>query len=200
MGESAGLAFTTENFTDETTFLLKMSLPGKAGLLLAITTSFLIGWITKVLIYKHIFRTKIEEQPINILILIEQVLQHYTGNFLLLTIALSLLLNESISNLAEASTGNQVNGEMFCWLFYYTQAINSGISLMDGLAIAIVRIVYLLKGTWMKYNFGEIRFILGVGIITTLALAILTYLFSSENIASRSAFNVCMGHTQAYEV
>ena len=200
MDEIAQLIFNAQNFTDERTFLLNMSFPGRVLLWLAITTSFLAGWFTKVLIYAHIFKTKIKEQPINILIFIEQVIQHYCGNFVLLMLSLSLLLNWSVSEIIEVSSGGQVNGEIFCWVFYYTQAFNTVASTVDGLAIATVRLLYLLKGTWIRYKFGAIKFILWVGIVTVPFISTMTYLFCCENIATRSAFNVCMGHTQTYEV
>ena len=200
MDKIAELISSAGTFTDETTFLLNMSFLGRALLWLAITSSLLIGWFTKFLIYIHIFKTKIKEQPINILILIEQVILHYCGNFVLLTLSLSLLLNQSISEIVDTLSGSLVNGETFCWVFYYTQALNTVTSTVDGLAIATVRLLYLMKGTWIKYKFGEIKFITLVGVVTVPFISIMTYLFCSENIATRSAFNVCVGRTQTFEV
>jgi hypothetical protein len=59
--------------TDERSFLLQLSVPWKISILISITSSLAIGWIAKAVIFSHIFTTKIKEQPINALILIEQV-------------------------------------------------------------------------------------------------------------------------------
>ena len=200
MDEIVELVLAMQNFTDERSFLLRMQGTKKALLWLAITASFIIGWYTKVLIYQHILRTKLKEQPINILILFEQVIQHFSGNFVLLTLCLSLMLQMSISEIAEFLGGNHINGETFCWVFYYSQVFNGMTANIDGLVIATMRLLYLLKGTWIRFKFGEIKFTLWMGFTTVPFISFVTYLFCSENVALRSAFNVCMGHTQTFEV
>ena len=196
MDDIATLVRAAQTFNDEKTFLLKMTGIGKALLWLTITGSLSLAWFTKILIYAHIFKTKLREQPINILILIEQFVQHYCGNFVLLSLCLSLLFQISISEMV----GKYVDGETFCWVFYYTAVFNTVTAFVDGLAVASLRLLYLLKGTWLKYKFGERRFIILLGFISLPYIFSMTYLFCSENIATRSAFNVCVGRTQTFEV
>ena len=53
---------STANFTDERSFLLKLS-PAWAWIMwIWITTSLLVGWVAKFYIYRHIFQTKIKDQ------------------------------------------------------------------------------------------------------------------------------------------
>jgi hypothetical protein len=53
--------------------LITLAPDRKVMLWIAIAGSLGIGWLAKILIYRHIFKTSIKDQPINILILIEQV-------------------------------------------------------------------------------------------------------------------------------
>jgi hypothetical protein len=66
-------AMTNLNLTDERSFLLQLSGSWKSSISIAIAASLVIGWIAKALIFFHIFKTKITEQPINALIFIDQV-------------------------------------------------------------------------------------------------------------------------------
>jgi hypothetical protein len=52
---------------------LPLFVDSKALLWIMMASSLLIGWSAETIIYKHIFKTGIKEQPINVLIFIEQV-------------------------------------------------------------------------------------------------------------------------------
>ena len=54
-----------QNFESQESFILKLSVQWNILLWLLITTSLLIGWISKALSFGHIFKSKIKEQPIN---------------------------------------------------------------------------------------------------------------------------------------
>ena len=77
------LAMSNLNLTDERSFLLQLSGSWKISILISITASLVIGWIAKALIFSHIFKTKIAEQPINALIFIDQVLISQTNVLIL---------------------------------------------------------------------------------------------------------------------
>ena len=61
-GELKKFLNDTNNFVDETSFILKLSPTWAWITWIWITASLVIGWIAKYYIYQHIFRTKIKDQ------------------------------------------------------------------------------------------------------------------------------------------
>ena len=111
-------------FTDERTFLLKLSFFWKMIIWITVTTSLITGWLAKSVIYNHIFKTKIKEQPINVLVFIEQLVHHFCGNFVLINITFSLPLGLSIAEMIDKYFGNLISGNMYCWVYFYIQILN----------------------------------------------------------------------------
>ncbi len=198
--EITGVIFSMSAFTDERSIIIKMSTLSKIVLWLAINVSLLVGWFSKGLIYTHIFKTNIREQPINILILIEQLIHHFCGNFVLVNFSTSLLFGLSTKELAEAVFGEHINGNTYCSILGYVQVYGAIYAEGNGLSTAIVRILYMKKGTWLKCKYGEFRLIKRVAVANILIGIFLTFLYEIENISNRSVNNICKGHSQGFEV
>jgi hypothetical protein len=187
-------------FTDEQTFLLKLSIFWKIFVWFSVTLSLLVGWVAKSVIYHHILKNNIKEQPINILILIEQLVHHFCGNFILINIIFSFPLRLSIAEMIDKYFGNLISGNMSCWVYFYIQNLNITYRGIAGLEIAFIRFLYIKKGTWVKHKFGEWSLFLIVGIKMWAVSCTMIYFFGSENVSNRSIYNICMGHSQAFEV
>ncbi len=187
-------------FTDERTFLLKLSFFWKTVTWFLVTGSLITGWIAKSVIYLHIFKTKIKEQPINILVLIEQLVHHFCGNFALISNTFSLPLGLSIGEMIDKYFGTIISGNTYCWVYFYTHVLNVTYRGVDGLGIALIRFLYIKKGTWLKYKFGDQRFLFLVAINIWAVCLFTVYFFGSENVSNRSIYNTCMGHNEAFEV
>ena len=70
----------------------------------------------------------------------------------------------------------------------------------DGICIAIVRLLYVKRGSWVRYTCGEFCLVNMVAGISILNAALMTYLHSHENISNRSVYNVCMGYSHNFQV
>ena len=191
---------SSEQFTDERTFLPKLSFFWKIIIWISVTSSLITGWFAKSVIYLYIFKTKIKGQPINVLVFIEQLVHHFCGNFVLINITFSLPLGLSIADMIEKYFGSIISGNMYCWVYFYIQTLNITYRGVDGLGIALIRFLYIKKGNWLKYKFGERRFLLWVEITIWVVCFIMVYYFGSENISNRTIYNTCMGHNEAFEV
>jgi hypothetical protein len=166
----------------------------------AITLSLIIGWLSKSIIYRHIFRTGIKEQPINILIFIEQLIHHFCGNFVLVNFAASLLVGVSTKEMVETGLGNIINGNAYCSFTAYVHVFGTLYAGGNGLGTSIVRFLYIKKGTWLKSKYGEIRLIKRIAVTNILLAIFFTILYEIENISNRSVYNICKGHNLNFEV
>jgi len=198
--ETLAFHLATFEFIDVRTILLKMSTEWKIIFWLAITLSLMIGWLTKSIIYSHILRTQIKEQPINILIFIEQFIHHFCGNFVLINFSVSLWIGVSIKELVVTVSGNIIDGNVYCSVMAYIHVFGAIYAEGNGLSTAIVRFLYMKKGTWLKCKYGEFRLIKRVAVANILIGIFFTVLYELENISNRSVNNICKGHSQGFEV
>ena len=84
---------------------------------LLITGSLIVGTIAKKAIYSHIFKTKISEQPINILILSEHLVRHACSIVLLASLSISLMFDGSIRQMIERF--DLMKSTSYCWFYHY---------------------------------------------------------------------------------
>ena len=197
VNELAGYFQSLPSFSDERYFVLQLSPPMKMYVWLFMAGSLIIGSLSKFLIYTHILNSKIKEQPINVLIFIEQVIHHLCQCYVLFAICVSLPLGISPGELFEKYFRGK---EWYCWSFFYVHMLSVVYLGLDGLGIAIVRLIYIKKGTWLKYVFGEVKLLLLTGAGIAFATIILMYVYGSANKSKRSMYNYCMGHNQEFQV
>ena len=163
-----------------------------------ITGSLVVGTFAEMAIYSHILKTKTREQPINILILSEHLVRHTCSIVFLAPLSISLMFDGSIGQMIEMfELGDSTT---FCWFYFVVAAFMVAYLNQNGLGIALVRLAYIKKGTWLKREFGEMKLIKIIKICVTGSAAILTYLYSVENSSQRTSFNLCMGHTEQFQV
>jgi len=198
--ETLNFIFAASNFTDNRSVLLKMSTQAKILFCFATFLSLSIGWVSKCMIYLHIFRRNIRDQPINILIFIDQLIHHFCGNLALVNFSASQMTGLSGKELVESLFGNIINGTTYCFIFGHVQVFGTIFVVNSGLGIALIRLLYLKGGTWLKYKFGELRFIQRVVVANFLLTGCMTILYKWENISNRSVYNICKGYNQDFQV
>lgn len=71
---------------------------------------------------------------------------------------------------------------------------------VDGIGMSVLRYLYIKKGTWIKYKFGEIKLLLIIMLLNTFIAALEMYLYNVEISPSRSMYNICMGHSSNFQV
>jgi hypothetical protein len=96
--------------------------------------------------------------------------------------------------------GEILSRENYCWSFFYIHTWSIIYFAADGLGMAVVRLVYIKNGTWLKYRFGEMKLlgIAGTGIVVISIL--LTSLYGTENTSKHSVYNMCTGQNQEFQV
>ena len=139
-------------------------------------------------------------QPINIFILINQINNHICGTIILFSISVSVAFRMSIKQFADETLTGVVSGNTYCWIFYHSLSLNLLYQITDGIGTSIFRLLYIKRGTWVKYKFGECSLLILIIFFNGLVTCLLMYGYSIENIASRSMYNTCMGYTQNYQV
>ena len=188
------------SFSDERFFILTLSKPLKIILWIMLAGSLIIGSIAKIIMYTHILKSRIKEQPINVLLFIEQVIHHMCNFFILFTICISLPLGISPGEIIDTYFCNIIQKEFICFLFFNAHILSVVYLAVDGLGIALIRLMYIKKGTWLKYTFGEIKLLCLTGIAIATGTMGLMSMFSSANKYKRSAYLLCMGHNQEFQV
>ena len=185
-------------FQDQRFYLYQLSQGWQVATWILMTGSLAIGSMAKFAVYSHIASVRMSEQPINVLILQEQIISHVINVFILVSLIIPMTLGLSIRQLVEAS--DVISSDTFCWTFFYAHVFYTGYFNTNGLVLAIVRLIYIKRGSWLKYDFGELKLIKIASLNIILNAVIPTFLFGSETSSNRSAFNMCMGHTQAFQV
>jgi hypothetical protein len=192
-----GFYLSLSSFSDERFFLLQLSSLAKTYIWLLMAGSLIVGSLAKFLLYSHILNSKIKEQPINVLIFIEQVIHHLSHFYVLFAICISLPLGISPGEMFQ----NYFKGkDGFCWSFFYVHMLSVIYLGLDGFGIAIVRLIYIKKGAWLKYEFGEIKLLLFTGAGIAVTTVMLMYVYGSANKSKRSMYNYCMGYNQEFQV
>ena len=185
-------------FLDEHFFVFKLDTIWKVMVWLLMMGSLAIGSIAKLAIYSHIFKTKIIEQPINILIFVQNFLNHQCNLFNLTSLSVSFLFEWSIKEMIDRI--GFFNGDSYCLVFTYSFIFMVSHSTVDGLSIAIVRLLYIKKGSWLRYNFGEMKLIKMSCIFSIVISALFTIMFGHELNSNRSVYNLCIGRSQKFQV
>ena len=88
----------------------------------------------------------------------------------------------------------------YCWTFYHFLGFSFIYQAIDGIGIAIVRLLYIKNGTWVRYRFGEFKLLFVVGLFIALLTSSMLYVYNIENIRNRSIYNICMGQSEKFQV
>ncbi len=118
----------------------------------------------------------------------------------LLAISISLAFGLTLQEMADEMLGDFMSSNTFCWGFYHIMSLSLMYQGMDAIGISAFRLLYIKKGAWIKFTFGEFKLLFLVGLFNVSITCFIVYLYSIENISSRSIFNMCMGHSQTFEV
>ena len=162
----------------------------------AVLSYFLVGGLVislvsgsyfKGILYRGLFKGKLLDRPINILLLCGAVIHHSThliaGISLIVTIAFDVSLEETL-------------GPAYCFFELCVCTFGLVNLSVGSLGIAIYRILYIRCNNWAKYRVGE-RLLLVIILLGSLALAtFITALFVIEPSSKRSLHNGCLGHSE----
>ena len=92
---------------------------------------------------------------------------------------------------------SSISSHNYCSLYFYLAVLNGVYRVVNGLAISIVRFLYVKKGGWVN---GHPKMLISAGCLTVIISITMVYISKMENVSNRSLFNNCIGHNQVFQV
>jgi hypothetical protein len=180
--------------------LLEMNQPWKTILALLILLSLVWGSLMKILVYIFYKKLKILEKPISFLILVNQIVSHILNIFVGLNIVIELCFGLVPTEFARQYLNIDLELTGYCRIFYFLSVFLLGYQIIGNSVLAIYRTLYLKMTAFVTVKIGEevlMFFSLFGGFFVT---GFLTYFFVHEKSSTRAPYNMCVGHSQAFEV
>jgi hypothetical protein len=137
------------------------------------------------------------EQPINVLICVEQFVHLSCSSVILFSLTLSIPSGLSIGQFVEKYIGAHISSTTYCSIYFYLSVLNGVYRVVNGLAISIVRFLYIKKGGWVT---GHQNLLVSAGCLIVTTSVLLIYMAKMENVSNISLFNNCIGHNQVFQV
>ena len=120
----------------------------EAGIVVAsLVVSFIVGLYYKSGLYGYMNanRKELLDTPINILLLVKEIIQHLSCLLIVLTYTTALSLDITYA---------EHFGETWCNILFYGANFGAAYRIIGGFWIAVFRLTYLFNGAWLKEKFG----------------------------------------------
>ena len=172
----------------------------KIGLAVVCLLSLFCGLMMKSIVFWHLSQTKIWSKPINVLILVDELIFVITGSYVLIQMSLWLFTATNAFALFESLFGIQVNSHRYCSFYLSVASFHYFYGSLGSFGISVHRFVFILSPNWVKKLIQEehlLIFILSLCLFTNFGLVIL---YTTGNATKRTGFNTCMGRTETFQV
>jgi len=190
--------FTT--FESHNLIIQKISIGWKVVLWFAIFISLVIGWKMKHLVFKHIAQKGFKDQPINWMILTEETVHFLCGSFILTSLLLSHTMGLSVGEWIDDFFIEFITDRQYCWIFCNVQLLIIVYRGVNGVGMAVVRVLLLVKGDLVRFGIGQRKFfILSWISVVAMSTAIMSF-YSMESVTSRPLYFICLGRDENIEV
>jgi len=163
-------------------------------------SSLAIGWTMKYLMFKQIARIGFKDQPINSMIVTEQFINLVCSTFVLSSFLISHTMDMTIGDIIIMYFHEYITDRQYCWIFCNCQLLTLVYKGVNGAGMAFVRILYLLKGDWVKNKLGNRMFFISSWISVLSMSAGVMFLYFMESITHRPIYFVCLGRDELFEV
>ena len=167
----------------------------EAGIVVAsLVVSFIVGLYYKSGLYGYMYayRKELLDTPINILLLVKEIIQHLSCLLIVLTYTTALSLDITYA---------EHFGETWCYVVFCIANFGGAYRMIGGFWMALFRLMYLFCGPWLKEKFGIKKM---AGLILGICLGtcgLITVGFGMGNGAgSRKtvAMNFCLGKSEFF--
>ena len=161
----------------------------KTILTMIIMLSIMSGSYYKSIMYRFVIlknnqRSGCLDRPIDVLIISSAIIHHFTHTAVGLWLSANLMTEIPLADMV---------GFQFCEMMDVIGIFGSGHLTIGGLGIAIYRMLYIKRESWVKYVIGEKLLLLIVLVGTNLFGAFLLVLFKLETSSDRFNLNMCRG-------
>ena len=193
-------AFVNLKTINNQSILLSISWPWNTILALLLVGSLLWGSLMKALVYILYKKLRKMKRPMNLLILVDQVTNHSLNIYVGLNLFIELYFGLSPTEFAKTFFDIEIEATAYCRIFYFLSTFMFVHLVIGNSILAIHRTIYLKRTNFVKIFIGEelMMFISLVG--GFFATTIMTYLFVNEKSSRRAVYNMCVGHSQLFEV
>ena len=180
--------------TSEISEVEKLGEAGRTIILLGVIGSLVIGSYFKSALYWYMYNNLkgIKDRPIDILLLLQAVIQHM--------MCLILVSNYAIPLSFDITYSHHI-GEASCTVLWYGGIYAAAYRNVGGLGIAIMRLLYLFFGDWLKEKFGTKRMLCVISTASLIASALMAFGFGIGNGPSsrkRPTWNFCVGKSETF--
>ena len=180
--------------------LLQLSQLCKICLGLLIVLSLFWGTALKIFVYSYYKKLKISDRPISILILLDQIVNHILNIYIGLNLVIELFFSVSPTQFFGNYFGFQLDPNMYCMTFYFLSSFMVTNHILGNSLLALYRTFYLKMTDFVTVKVGE-KCVLCFAIVVDLSIsALMSILFVQGKSSTRSVYNLCMGHSQKFQV
>ena len=181
-------------FNLEISEIEKLGEAGATIILLSLVGSLTIGSYFKSALYWYMYDhlKGIKDRPIDILLLLQAVIQHMMCLIMVSTYIIGISLDITFSHHL---------GEAWCNVPWYAGTFGAGYRNIGGLGIAIMRLMYMFCGDWMKGKFGTKRmlFVIAIGSLTSSGLMTIGFgIGNGPSSRKQPTWNFCVGKSERF--
>ena len=189
--------FMTNN---ELGLFLQMKWPARFFFGAMIIIIWLFENIFKYVTYKSIFKMKINDRPINVLIMLNQVIDHIISSLIILNFLTMVPYGTSSVVFLERFLPFQINSFILCSSLAYLIIFWISYSNSSCLGIALYRVLLVTRSNFVTTKVGInnllLFFIAGSVVISFMT----TVLFGYGEAYGRTSFNSCLGVSETFQV
>jgi hypothetical protein len=180
-------------------FLLRMPTIWRITIGMVNLVSLFGGTFMKILVYRHFKTAKFWDRPINVLILIDEIIHHSTYTYFILLTSMWALTNTYGANLISEWTNYEINNHMFCKIFIVVGSFSFNYGSVGSFGIGIYRLIYVTKTKWIR-KLGENCLLAIISTFCLLFTLVMAGVYTANESTGRMAFNACNGRSQIFQV
>ena len=160
----------------------------------SLIASALVGSYFKIPLYHYMYdRFKGSSNgPIDVLILINGIIQHFVCILLAIVVSIGLLFNITFSHHL---------GESWCNIPWYAGVFGMSYRTMGSLGISIFRLLHIKCSDWIKFRFGQVKtlcMILTMSITTSIGLSFAFGMGNGPASRKQATWNWCIGRNEEF--
>jgi hypothetical protein len=182
----------SSQFNLETSEIEKLGEAAVITILIGLIGSLTIGSYFKTALYWYMYDhlKGIKDRPIDILLLLQAIIQHMMCLLMVFTYTIGLSFDITFSHYL---------GEAWCNVPWYGGTFGAAYRNVGSLGIAIMRLLFMYRGDWMKEKFGTKRMLCVIAAASLIISALMTIGFGIGNGPSsrkQPTWNFCVGKSE----
>ena len=180
--------------------ILQMNWPARFFFGALIIIIWLFENIFKYVTYKVILKMKIWERPINIMIILNQVIDHIISSLVILNFSCMVPYATPSVVFLERCLTFQINSHTFCGTLAYLIFFWISYSNFSGLGMALYRVLLVTRPHLVRANIGSNNLLMFLVAGTLACCSLTTVWFGHGEAFGRTSVNSCQGVSETFQV